>query len=194
MSLYSIGKMLFALFYKLCFHITVEGTKNIPDDGGVLICSNHMSNFDPPLIGTSVARDLSFVSKEELFEVPLLGRLLRRVHAFPIKRGAGDRGAIRVAVRLIREGHALLIFPEGTRNRSGHLQKGLSGAGFFALKTDVTVIPCAIIGTYKFRSRVKVVFGSPVDTASMKRERLKPSAASAVIMDHIRQLQDQYGK
>ncbi|GGL47027.1 lysophospholipid acyltransferase family protein [Sporolactobacillus putidus] len=195
MSIYSIGKPLVALFYKLYFRVTVEGQENIPDRGSVLFCCNHRSNFDPPLIGISIARDLSFVAKEELFEIPLFGRLLRHLHAFPIRRGTGDRGALRVAVRLLGEGHTLLIFPEGTRNRSSNrLQKGLSGAGFFALKTDAVVIPCAIIGQYKFRGKIKVVFGPPIDTASMKSEKLRSTEASAVIMEHILQLLDQHGK
>ncbi|WP_100488118.1 lysophospholipid acyltransferase family protein [Sporolactobacillus pectinivorans] len=192
MSLYSIGKPLVAFFYSLCFRMSVEGVENIPKDGGVLICCNHLSNFDPPLVGISMKRSLSFVAKEELFEIPLFGRLLRHLHAFPIKRGTGDRGAIRTAVGLLNAGHALLIFPEGHRNPNAPLRKGLSGAGFFALKTDATVIPCAIIGHYGFRKKVKIVFGEPIDSKMLKNQKKKSSEASAAIMNGIQQLLDQY--
>lgn len=157
----------------------------------MLICCNHQSNYDPPLVGISIRRQLSFVAKEELFRIPLLKTILKHVNAFPIRRGAGDRGAIRLALHLLNEGHALLIFPEGHRRRGAKLQKGLSGAGFFALRTDAVIVPCAIIGKYRFRSRMKVVFGAPVDTKSMKEQELRPIKASAVIMEHVQQLLDE---
>ncbi|MFT8362375.1 MAG: lysophospholipid acyltransferase family protein [Sporolactobacillus sp.] len=188
MNLYSIGKPIVNVFYHLCFHIEVEGVENIPERGAVLICCNHRSNFDPPLVGVSMARDLSFVAKAELFRFRLIGWVFHQVHAFPIKRGTGDRGAIRLAVNLLRAGHALLIFPEGTRNHTGQLKKGLSGAGFFALNTDAVVIPCAIIGKYKFRSRLIVRFGKPIDSTEWKARRMKAAEASSIIMDHIGQL------
>ncbi|CAM3159083.1 lysophospholipid acyltransferase family protein [Sporolactobacillus spathodeae] len=188
MSLYFIGKPLAGIFYRFYFRIEVKGQENLPDEGPVLICCNHRSNFDPPLIGISLKRQLSFVAKEELFQVPVLGSILRQVNAFPIKRGTGDRGAIRLALNLLRQGHALLIFPEGTRNHTGDLKKGLSGAGFFALNSNATVIPCAIIGNYKFRAKLTVVFGKPINTAALKEGRVKSSEASSVIMDQIRRL------
>jgi 1-acyl-sn-glycerol-3-phosphate acyltransferase len=158
----------------------------------VLICSNHISDFDPPFVGISISRELSFVAKSELFQIPLFGRLIRRLHAFPIKRGTGDRGAIRLAVHLLNDGHALLIFPEGHRNRDGHLKKGMSGAGFFATKTDAAVVPCAIIGKFKFRKKVKVVFGKPIDTNMMKGKNMRSAEASKIIMEHIQDLLNQY--
>lgn len=195
MSTYSFGKPLVKFFYHLFFRISVEGQNHVPKSGGVLICCNHRSDLDPPLIGTSMARELSFLAKEELFKIPLFGRLLRRLHAFPIRRGRGDRGALRLAIRLLEEGHVLLVFPEGKRNRSSsRLLKGMSGAGFFTLKTDAVVVPCAIIGEYKFRHQLKVVFGPPIDTASIKSGKPKSSEVTAVIMEHIRRLLDQYGK
>ncbi|RYL94872.1 1-acyl-sn-glycerol-3-phosphate acyltransferase [Sporolactobacillus sp. THM7-4] len=191
MSLYSIGKPLVRLFYKFCFRYEVSGSENIPKDGAVLICCNHLSDFDPPLVGISTSRVMSFLAKEELFRIPLFGRLIKMLHAVPIRRGSGDRAAIRTALNLLRSGHTLLIFPEGHRNRSNRLKKGLPGAGFFALNTDAAVIPCAIIGEYKLWRKMKVVFGPPVDTDSMKRQKMKSSEASSVIMMHIQRLLDE---
>ncbi|RYM05441.1 1-acyl-sn-glycerol-3-phosphate acyltransferase [Sporolactobacillus sp. THM7-7] len=194
MNLYSISRPVVRLFYRLCFRYTVEGREHIPKHGAVIICSNHLSNFDPPFIGICSPRTLSFLAKEELFKVPVLGWLVRNLHAVPVNRGAGDRQAIRTALRLLREGCALLIFPEGHRNRGPNLNKGLSGAGFFALKTDATVIPCAIIGKYKFQKPMKVVFGPPIETDSMKRRKMKSSEASAIIMSHIERLLEENRK
>ncbi|MCL1631843.1 1-acyl-sn-glycerol-3-phosphate acyltransferase [Sporolactobacillus sp. CPB3-1] len=193
MNLYSIGKPVVSWFYHLNFKIQVIGQEHIPLHGGTLICSNHISNFDPPFVGINVPRELSFVAKSELFKIPGFNWLLSRLNAFPIKRGSGDRGALRLAMKLLNEGHALLMFPEGHRNlNDASLQKGLSGAGFFSLKTNATVVPCAIIGHYKFRSQMKVIFGKPIDTDRMKKNELKSSEASAIIMKHIQALIDQY--
>jgi 1-acyl-sn-glycerol-3-phosphate acyltransferase len=193
LNLYTIGKNLAKLYCHLNFKIQVIGLENIPEHDGMLICSNHLSNFDPPMVGTQIARPLSFIAKSELFKVPVLGQLLPHLNAFPIRRGEGDRGAIRLALKLIREGHALLLFPEGHRNlEHTPMKRGLSGAGFFALKTDAVVIPCAIIGEYKFRSKMKVVFGKPVDTTVMKNQKLKSADASLAIMQHIQALLDEY--
>lgn len=193
MSLYGIGKPVVKWYYRILFRMTVQGTENIPDAGGVLICCNHLSNFDPPLVGISIRRRLSFIAKEELFNIPVLKTLLRHLNAFPVKRGAGDRGAIRLALHLLNNGHALLIFPEGHRNKGTKLLKGLSGAGFFALRTDAVIVPCAIVGHYRFRSRMQVVFGKPVDVQEIKQQGLRPAEASAVIMSHIQKLLDEHG-
>lgn len=190
MSLYTFGKPIVTWFYRILFPITVEGAENIPDSSGVLICSNHLSNFDPPLVGISTRRQLSFIAKEELFHIPLLKTLLRHLNAFPIKRGAGDRGAIRLAIRLLNDGHALLIFPEGHRNSGMKIRKGLAGAGFFALHTNAVIVPCAIIGRYKFRRRMTVAFGTPVNIGKLKEQSLRPIEVSAVIMSHIQKLLD----
>ncbi|MCO7127046.1 1-acyl-sn-glycerol-3-phosphate acyltransferase [Sporolactobacillus shoreicorticis] len=193
MNLYSFGKPIVKLFYQLTFKIQVIGLENVPGQGGVLICSNHLSNFDPPMVGVSLSRPLSFVAKSELFDIPGFGRLLSHLNAFPIRRGTGDRGALRLAIKLIREGHALLIFPEGHRNlEHAPMKKGLSGAGFFALQTDAVVLPCAIIGNYRFRSTMKIIFGKPINTKEMKELKLKSSEASAVIMEHIQALLDEH--
>ncbi|WP_010631647.1 lysophospholipid acyltransferase family protein [Sporolactobacillus vineae] len=190
MNLYAFGKPIVKWFYRILFPITVEGAENIPESGGVLICCNHLSNFDPPFVGISMRRKLSFIAKEELFRVPLLKTLLRHLNAFPIKRGTGDRGAIRLAMHLLNDGHALLIFPEGHRNSGSKLRKGLAGAGFFALHTNAVIIPCAIIGRYKFRRRMTVVFGTPVNIRVLKEQSLRPIEVSAVIMSHIQMLLD----
>lgn len=189
MNLYSIGKPLVALYLRFGFKIQVIGRENVPDQGGALICCNHLSNFDPPLVGTVLSRPLSFVAKEELFKIPLFGAVLRRLNAFPIRRGTGDRGAIRLAMKLLREGHALLIFPEGHRNlKHTKMQHAYSGAGFFALKTNAVVVPCAIIGRYKFRGKMKIVFGNPLNMEELKDRKLKSSEVTAIIMQHIEQL------
>lgn len=194
MSLYIFGRGLVAAFYKLLFRYEVTGAEHIPSEGGVLICSNHMSNFDPPLVGIVSPRELSFLAKDELFKVPLFGRLIRHLHAFPIRRGAGDRQALKKGLSLLRDGHTMLIFPEEHRNKTNHLKKGKPGAGFFALKSEATVIPCALIGSYKIFRPMKVIFGEPLDMTALKAQKSRPAEVTDAIMARIQELIDEHSE
>ena len=105
-------------------------------------------------------RDLyTLWQKKNYFDVPILKSILPGVHAFPVKRGMSDRDALRRAIKLLKDGEVVGLFPEGTRSKDGQLGKGFSGAGFFALRGDANVVPCAIIGPYKpfktFKSSVR---------------------------------------
>lgn len=180
------------IFFTTHHRIKVIGRENIPSEGGVLLCSNHHSNLDPPLIGVTSARELSFMAKSELFKIPVFGPLLKTLNAFPIKRGASDRQAIKLASQLLKDGHTLLLFPEGSRNKSKELGTGLSGAGFFALRTDAVVIPCAIMTSYKMFTPITVIYGKPIDMSSLKEKKTKPMEATQVIMSHIQELITNY--
>ncbi len=188
MKLYGLGKVVSKLYFNLFYKIEILGKENIPEHGGVLLCSNHHSNLDPPLIGSSSSRELSFMAKKELFDVPVFGPIIKRCNAFPIKRGGSDRQAIKLALSLLKDNRTLLMFPEGSRNKSGELAAGLSGAGFFSLKTDAAVIPCAIIGSYKLFHKMRIVFGPPIDFTELKDRKAKPLEASQLIMKHIRKV------
>ncbi len=91
MILYRIGKSLFTIFFSVVYRPKVIGKSNIPKEGPVVICSNHISNFDPPLIGTSIKRQINFMAKSELFDVKVLGPTLDKIGVFPVKRGAGGQ-------------------------------------------------------------------------------------------------------
>lgn len=174
------------------YRIEVQGTEHFPKDGGVLLCSNHINNLDPPVVGISCPRPVAFMAKEELFRAPLLKHILPHVHAFPVKRGMSDREALRTGMKILKENNVLGLFPEGTRSKTGKLGKGLAGAGFFALRTDADVIPCAIIGSYKPFRKLKVVFGPPVDLEALKAEKANAEAVTAVIMAEIQKLLDEH--
>lgn len=192
LSLYSFLKSVIGGILKPYYRIETIGVENIPKEGSVLLCSNHISNLDPPIIGITAPREIRFLAKAELFSLPVLKKLLPKLHAIPIKRGMSDRGALRKGLAVLKEGHVLGLFPEGTRSKTGELQEGLAGAGFFALRTDAEVIPCAIIGPYRGLKKLTVVYGKPIDMTELKKRRASAEEATELIMSEIGKLISKY--
>ncbi|RDY70108.1 1-acyl-sn-glycerol-3-phosphate acyltransferase [Halobacillus trueperi] len=188
MNLYKIGKALCSVILYPMYRIKIVGKKNIPAEGPVIICSNHISNVDPPVVGITSSRNIYFLAKEELFKNPVIGGILKKVHAFPIKRGMRDRNALRKGLDILKEGHALGLFPEGTRQENGEIGKGLAGAGFFALRSEAAIVPCAIIGPYKKFKKLKVVYGEPIDMTEYREQKASAQVVTDRIMEEIRQL------
>lgn len=188
MSLYSFGKKLIYTIFKPYFRLQIIGTENFPKEGGVLVCANHISNLDPPMVGITAPREIHFMAKSELFSVPILGKLLTRLHAFPVRRGMSDREALRKGLKVLNDGNVLGIFPEGTRSKTGELGKGLAGAGFFALRTNAQVVPCAIVGKYKPFSKLKVVYGKPIDMTDLRKNKASADEVTEIIMAEIHKL------
>ncbi|HEX5563508.1 MAG TPA: lysophospholipid acyltransferase family protein [Sporosarcina sp.] len=192
MNLYPFGKFLVSTIFYPLYRIKVIGKENFPAEGGVLLCTNHIDNLDPPVVGISCPRTVHFMAKEELFKVPILKTILPKVNAFPVKRGMSDREAFRTALKLLRSGNVVGMFPEGTRSKTGELGKGLAGAGFFALKGDADVMPCAIIGPYKPFRTLRVVYGKPIAMAPFRESKASAEEVTEVIMNEIRALLEQH--
>lgn len=192
--LYPLGKFLVSVLFKILFKIKVIGKENIPKNGPVIICSNHISNYDPPTVGMTAPRTIHFMAKEELFEKKGLGFILRNVNAFPVKRGMRDRNALRKGLKLLDEGKILGLFPEGTRSKDGVVKKGLAGAGFFAMRSNATVIPCAIIGQYERSKPLTVIYGNPIEFQTLKNSKPSAQEVTDEIMENIQRLLDEYRK
>lgn len=192
MSFYSFAKKVVYLIFKPLYRIEIIGVEHFPKDEGVLLCANHIHNFDPPVVGITAPRPVVFMAKEEIFRVPILKTIVKKLNAFPVKRGMSDREALRKGIAVLKEGKVLGIFPEGTRSKTGELMKGMAGVGFFALRTDAAVVPCAIIGPYKIFRKLKVVYGKPIDLAKLKEEKKNAEEVTEVIMSHIQELLTQY--
>lgn len=192
MSFYSFAKKVVYLIFKPLYRIEIIGLEHFPKDKGVLLCANHIHNFDPPVVGITAPRPVVFMAKEEIFRVPILKTIVKKLNAFPVKRGMSDREALRKGIAVLKEGKVLGIFPEGTRSKTGELMKGMAGVGFFALRTDAVVVPCAIIGPYKIFRKLKVVYGKPIDLTKLKEEKKNAEEVTEVIMSHIQELLTQY--
>lgn len=158
-------QMVFTIF----FRIQVTGQENVPQDGGVILASNHQSYLDPMLVGAVLKRPLHFMARKSLFQKFFLFTwLIRSVNAFPVDRERGEIGAVRQALRCVESGEALLGFPEATRTHTGQLGKLKHGLFVIAARAEVPVVPTLIQGAYEAwprtrllpkPSQISVVFG-----------------------------------
>ena len=155
-----IYRSLFSIFCRA----EVVGTQNIPQTGGVIIAPNHISLADPPLTASYIKRPLFFMAKKELFNIPFFGRLISMTNAFPVDRNKQDIAAFRTAIKVLKEGNALLIFPEGTRSRDGQIGKARSGIAMIAAEANVPVVPVRITNSNNALklAKVKIVYGIPI--------------------------------
>lgn len=193
---YSFLRNCARLFYIIVYHITVIGGENIPaEKGGYIIASNHVSNNDPPVVGITFKGKYTFMAKQELFEInPFFTWLIKRLGAFPVKRGAKDNSAIDRALESLKEGRIFVIFPEGTRSKDGTLGRAKSGVTLIAAQAKVPVVPVYIkYGRKKFRRNIVISIGEKIpaerfDVDVSDRKMLKQ--VSAAIMDEIAKLQE----
>lgn len=188
MAFYDFAKSVVTGIFKPWYRIEAIGLENFPKEGGVLLCSNHINNFDPIVVGIMAPRPIHYMAKAEVFNVPVLGSIVRKCNAFPVKRGFSDREALRTGLKLLKEGNVFGLFPEGTRSRNGELGKGHSGAGFFASRSDAAVVPCAVIGPYKSLHKLKVVYGKPIEMEEMRKSKASADEVTELIMSEIHKL------
>lgn len=159
--LYYLTQIAVRLFLHIVFRLRIYQINGVPAKGGVLICSNHISNWDPVIVAACLKRPVSFMAKEELFRSKLLGPLIRKLHAFPIRRGAADHAAIKMAVDILKKGNVLVMFPEGTRKNKGTLVTIERGVGLLALRSSVMIVPANIQSNYRLFGKLSVTFGEP---------------------------------
>lgn len=162
--LFYLGRFLFAVAYRTIWRCSIVGHENIPQSGGVIIAPNHCSFADPPLVASCMRRPLFFMAKKELFDVPVMGYLIKRTNAFPVRRGGNDIAAIRMAEQLLGEGECLIVFPEGTRSRDGQMGPARMGVGMLACHTQKPVVPVRVVNTFKVWKfkKISVIFGKPL--------------------------------
>lgn len=151
--------------------LDVYGLENIPKCG-CLIASNHVSFIDPPLIGCCIPKEMFFLARKTLNDNPILGRVLPHCNVIPVDRdGGSDVAAFKKMFKVLREGHSILLFPEGTRSKDGKFGKAQGGAGLIACKARVPVVPVRLFGTNEVlqrgtflpkRAEMKVCFGKPM--------------------------------
>ncbi|MBN4076267.1 1-acyl-sn-glycerol-3-phosphate acyltransferase [Gemmatimonas aurantiaca] len=146
----------------------VVGQEHVPLTGGLVLASNHISYFDPPLVGCYLKRRGHFFAKKELFDMPVLGLYVKSANSHPVRRGGFDRNAIETAISVLQQGNMLTLFPEGTRGRNGKLLEPKAGVGKIARAALVPIVPCFIHNAEKFtecltrKRRLLISYGEPL--------------------------------
>jgi 1-acyl-sn-glycerol-3-phosphate acyltransferase len=169
--LYRVARDAAWLLFKAIGRTEVVGYEHLPERGGVVVASNHVSYLDPPLVGSNIRRECAFMARHDLWDRRWLGGLISRLNAFPVHRDTADRAAIRQAIDLLNGGLVLVLFPEGTRSPDGLLQEPQPGVALIVQRAHVPVVPTAVVGPEVMlpvgarklkRTRLRVVFGEPI--------------------------------
>ena len=190
------------IIYKLLFRFQHSGSGKVPpatDARGVILAPNHSSYLDPPLLGISLNRRVTFLAKQYLFEHFFVGFILRGIGAYPIKSDSGnDFRSIRDLVRILKSGHCVTVFPEGTRSEDGQMKEPESGIGFLAMKSGAWVVPVYAEGTFAAFPKgakslkckhVRVVYGDAFIPAENK-DWVQSSDYTAVSRDIMRRINE----
>jgi len=176
-----LGRTSFLGWAKLAYGLKVEGAHLVPREGGLVIAANHFSSLDPPVLGVSIPRETHFMAKKELFEKPVMRALALGLRAFPVDRERSDLGAIKHSLRLLKDGLAVGIFAQGTRNAGD--KEALDGAAYLASRAKVPLQPAAI---WREGRRFRVRFGEPLIPEGSSREEI--SALTEELMRQINAL------
>ncbi len=191
-------RMILNFFFYCCLGLKVEGRENIPETGAIIVAPNHKSYWDPPVVGVAFStRIIHYMAKEELFKNPIFGWVIRQFGTFPVKRGTVDRQAVRQAVRELKSGNPLGIFPEGTRIKREGLGRFHSGMASLALMTGTPVIPVAVLGTMdlpKKNGPLAVLIGKPIEVKKERPTDEKVSELNEIVKGEIQKMMDEYRK
>ena len=180
-------RFIFRIVFGIMFRPKIIGSENLPASGAFILSANHVSNWDPPILATFIDREVCYMAKEELFKNPVFAAAIRA-------RGAADKNAIKNAVKVLKDGGCLGLFPEGTRSKTGKLGKAESGVSLIAAMTKAPIIPAAIINTDKIFSaekkfpRLAVIYGKPLYFSGNSKDKDELSNFAQEIMNEIAKL------
>jgi 1-acyl-sn-glycerol-3-phosphate acyltransferase len=190
--MWAIGRPTLGTAAKLSSRLKVYGKERVPLQGGLVIACNHFSWLDPTALGAACPRTIYYMAKVEAHRIAGLGQLIRAFGTFSVRRGESDREAVRMMRRIVSDGHALGLFVEGTRQRSGVPGEVQAGAAMVALQESIPVVPAAIHGTQDWRlgsfHPVSVAWGEPMTFDGVPKNAKGYREASAAIQAEIRSL------
>ncbi|NLM22027.1 MAG: 1-acyl-sn-glycerol-3-phosphate acyltransferase [Peptococcaceae bacterium] len=165
MNFYSFAKYICSTILKIKGY-RVQGLENVPAEGPFIVACNHLSLWDPVIVGCALPRPIIFMAKAELFDIPFVGIIIKGLHAFPVRRGHSDIAAIKKALTVLKNNAVLGIFPEGTRSKTGELQEAMTGVVLIMEKSGAPVLPVKIYGSRGLlkqkRGTMGVIIGKPI--------------------------------
>jgi 1-acyl-sn-glycerol-3-phosphate acyltransferase len=189
---WKIGRVAIGGLVRAFVPLRVYGSERVPREGGLVLAFNHFSWIDPPAFGSASPRTIYFMAKIEAHRMPGLGQLIRSFGTFSVRRGESDREAVRMMREVVRGGHALGLFAEGTRQRTGVPGPVQPGAAMVALQENVPVVPAAIYGSHEWRvgnwHPTSIVWGAPMRFDGLPKGAKGYREASAEIEREIHRL------
>jgi 1-acyl-sn-glycerol-3-phosphate acyltransferase len=200
MGWYHVCRMIFWVVFHTLWPLKSSGGEYVPRKGAAVIVSNHLSLIDPFVIGYGANRVVSFMGKEELFQIPILGYIVRQLGAFPVDRARRDAASVRLALTVLKAGELLGMFPEGHRSTTGDMIAFHTGTARLASRTRSPIVPAAVVNTnhamppgrFLRPARIKVRFGPPFELTELydnPKDEAALGRALATIREHIAALQ-----
>jgi len=161
---YSLIKSGSKLFFKFYLKSKVYGRSNIPRKGSFILASNHVSYLDPLLLAATFRRNLNFIARDKLLKASYIGWVLKHANTIPVSRQGKELESLKKALKILKDGKVLAIFPEGTRSKNGRIKSAKPGVGFLVYKANVPVLPVYIGGTFEAQPRgIKTLKRKPVE-------------------------------
>jgi len=198
--LYDIARSILDWYFSTFYDYTVSGLENVPKQGPVVFAANHVSFYDPPVIGSKISRRINYFARDTLFR-GLFGQALVQIGTIPVSPQNAEVKSLKAIFKALKDGGAVAIYPEGTRSPDGLLADPKPGAGMIACKSGAQIIPTRVFGTYeafgrqrklpKIGGRIHVSYGRPLATADIDPGKEHPERyleASRRIMCHIASL------
>jgi 1-acyl-sn-glycerol-3-phosphate acyltransferase len=176
---YRLSWLAFRGFARIWFRSVIANPERVPLTGPVILASNHASFADPPLVGSSLPREISYLARDTLFHKPLLGWYIRQLNAVPVNREGGGGPGLKAILDRLNSGGGIVLFPEGTRTPDGNLLPAKSGIGLIVAKSTAPVVPVRLGGTYEAwgrhrawpkLGRVRIQFGEPMHFEALRAE------------------------
>ena len=201
---YKLARIFSRILYRGIYGVKITGLENIPEKGAFILATNHASYFDPPLVGYALPRPIYAFARKTLLRYRIGAWLFPRLNTIPVDRdGPSDIAAFKRVLNILKEGHGMLIFPEGTRTPDGNLQAAKSGIGLLACRSQVIVVPGRIFGSYeafsrnhklpKLKGSLSVVYGKqmmPTEYDTEGPAKTRYAEASHRIMERISEIQN----
>ncbi|MCH7879346.1 MAG: 1-acyl-sn-glycerol-3-phosphate acyltransferase [candidate division Zixibacteria bacterium] len=194
--LYDIGWIVGRMTGALLLGAQVDGRENIPDDGAFILAPNHISYLDPPIVAGFVPRRLHFFAKKELFDFPLFGSILRGLQVHPIRRGGFNRGALQLAIDLLKDGRPITVFPEGTRGKNGILLEPKAGIGRIAQDSGAPILPAFLAHLDNFKrclrrkERLQIRFGELISASWIASQESNKEGWFTIAREVMRRIGD----
>lgn len=180
---YKIIRFIANIIISPLFLLHVEGSQNIPEDEGYIICANHKSNWDPVFLAITFRKQIHFMAKKELFDIPVLSSILKGLGVFPVDRDGRDLKSLKYSIKLIKEGKNIGIMPEGTRTKTIERSNMKDGVAYVALKSKADILPVEIISSFIPFKKTYIYINEPIKVEDYKE--LKSREAMKLMTDDL---------